>query len=280
MPYVNNSGVNVYYEVAGEGLPLVFVHGYMGCVGHWFKQIPYFSKHYKVISMDRRGFYRSDAPKADKYLLPDHVSDIHAIMIQENIDKAVLIGQSMGVPIILGYCRAYPEKVIGIVSIGGISTPKHLDLLADIPRDMVNTMEGRGELLKLIFSETSRKENLMDLLMIQIEGLRSPLHGLHANIQGLYDPSFDLSDYLEKIKVPALLVVGSEDRPCPPIASKYMWDRIPNAKLEILDKTGHLPNVEMAEEFNGLMKDFLEEHIVKAVPLKKEIHYVFRGKYE
>lgn len=276
MATVMNERVKINYEVQGEGLPLVFVHGYTGCIGHWRKQLPEFSKKYKVIAIDLRGMGKSDAPEAKKYSISDHISDLHSVLSQEKIEKAIIIGQSMGARIAIRYCLEYPEGVAGLVSIGGLSTSRHMLYSIDYPLEMVTTPEKRLALMEDMICEKSRSESLVDLLLLKIDALASPLHGLHANIRGVYDPESDVDKELGRIEVPTLLVVGTADMPCPPTFSKFMYDRIPLSQLHIFDHTGHLPNIEMAKEFNQLLSRFIEENIVKKLPFEKCISYVFR----
>ena len=276
MPYATNKEVKIYYETHGKGYPLIFVHGHCGGVDHWEKQIEGLSGRYKVIALDRRGFWRSDTPGDGQYSLKDQVEDLHSVVLKAGVDKAVFIGSSMGVPIIIKYYIDHPDKVSGLVSIGGITAAEDITLPLEVPLDMVRTPEGRCDLIKMTFAEMSIQKKFDDLLKMQWVAQQSSFDGLAANIKQLWEGGLDVDMYLPQVKVPTFIIVGAMDLPAPPVISKIIYDNLSQARLDILDNTGHLSMVEWPEKCNELIEKLVQENIIKSKPLNKAINFIFR----
>ncbi|MGJ7458927.1 alpha/beta fold hydrolase [Halomonas sp. RA08-2] len=116
-------GVPIAYEVQGSGEPtLVFIHGWSGDGRHWRGQLPYFSQNHRVITLDLAGHGHSGLGR-DAYTMPAFGEDVKAVMDDLEVERAILIGHSMGGPVSVEAARLMPERVIGIV---GVDTFHHL----------------------------------------------------------------------------------------------------------------------------------------------------------
>ena len=116
---------SLYYERVGAGAPIVFLHGLGGNHLSWWQQVPYFMRSFECVTVDQRGFGLS--PDPDGLFNRAHASDLGALLDHLKIDKAVLIGQSMGGWTIVGYALDHPERVAAMVMAdtpGGIFTPE------------------------------------------------------------------------------------------------------------------------------------------------------------
>ena len=116
---------SLYYERVGAGAPIVFLHGLGGNHLSWWQQVPYFMRSFECITVDQRGFGLS--PDPDDLFNRAHASDLGALLDHLKIDKAVLVGQSMGGWTIVGYALEHPERVAAMVMAdtpGGIFTPE------------------------------------------------------------------------------------------------------------------------------------------------------------
>ena len=123
MPFAKAAdGVEIYYDVEGEGFPLVFTHGNMGFGQQFFLQARVLSRKYKCIMHDLRGCGLSGKPPAEVYDTKIHSSDIHSILTDLGVKKAVHIGHSFGGPISLQYYLDYPNAVAGIVLVGSYAS--------------------------------------------------------------------------------------------------------------------------------------------------------------
>jgi 3-oxoadipate enol-lactonase len=127
MPFVTASdGTELYYEVEGEGFPLVFTHGNMGFGQQFFLQTRIFRKQYHCILHDLRGCGLSGKPQAEVYDTKIHSSDLHTILQALGVKKAVHLGHSFGGPISLQYYFDYPDEVAGLVFFGSYSAGTQL----------------------------------------------------------------------------------------------------------------------------------------------------------
>ena len=116
---------SLYYERVGAGAPIVFLHGLGGNHLSWWQQVPYFMRSFECVTVDQRGFGLS--PDPDGVFNRAHSSDLGALLDYLKIDKAVLVGQSMGGWTIVGYALEHPERVAAMVMAdtpGGIFTPE------------------------------------------------------------------------------------------------------------------------------------------------------------
>jgi pimeloyl-ACP methyl ester carboxylesterase len=121
MPFADSQGVRIYYEVHGDGPAVVLVHGSGGHHAAWWQQVPHFAANYSVVTLDLRGFGNSDA--AQEYDSLEFPGDILAVLDHAELDRAVLVGQSIGASAALKVAVAQPARAAGVVlahSLGGI----------------------------------------------------------------------------------------------------------------------------------------------------------------
>ena len=123
--FVESDGERIYHEVCGEGEPVVLCHGAGGNHASWYQQVPAFASRYRVITWDQRGFGRS-TNRADRSGPRAAVADLRGLLDHLAVDKAHLVGQSMGGWVILGFALAHPERVRSLVfasTTAGIQVP-------------------------------------------------------------------------------------------------------------------------------------------------------------
>ncbi len=260
MPHITmKDGAEIYYRVVGEGYPIVLIHGFGVSADLWKPQIKVFSKRYKVIAYDLRGFGRSSKPPADIYPATLHAEDLHTLLTELKIERTALVGCSMGGCITQQYCLDHPEKVSAAVLYG--TFPRGKDL-AGIMEDSLKTVAGRVELMVgatqsdwfLKYSPDADEQ----LAEIEEDSGRNIGAAMLANFRCFYE--FDVMDQLSKIKAPTLVVCGEQDTVTPRRASEYLRDHIPGARLVTL-RGGHHVNVESPTDFNEVVETFIAEHI-------------------
>ena len=130
MPYVEAAGAKLYFEESGYGYPIIFIHEFASDIRGWEAQVRYFSRSYRCIAYNARGYPPSDVPDdASLYLWQFAVDDIAAVMRDLKIERAHLIGLSMGGYAALQFGLRYPEKTSALVaaSVGSGSHPSHRD---------------------------------------------------------------------------------------------------------------------------------------------------------
>jgi pimeloyl-ACP methyl ester carboxylesterase len=286
---VNN--INVYYEIHGEGEPLLLIEGLGYSSWMWFKQIPDFSKEYKVIVFDNRGVGNTDKPESE-YTIEMMADDAAGLLKALRLDSAHVLGVSMGGFIAQEMALKYPSIVKSLVlastssrgkdSVYGGPNPfwdTFVELWGLIPlmlefsgkgsntAPVINSLDSLGltpekrirQGLSLAFTpqyfNTHTKE--VDCIVSwRLKNLQPPYAWKRQFMAGV---RFDATDRVHRINVPTLVVTGSDDRVVIPEGSKRLAERIPNSRFITIEGTGHLLFIEKAEEFNRIVLDFLWE---------------------
>jgi pimeloyl-ACP methyl ester carboxylesterase len=224
MPYVNNQGVRIRYEIEGTGPPLVLHHGFSGRLEFWreFGYTNYLQHHFKLILLDGRGHGKSDKPHdVEAYELPKRVADIVAILDDLEIEQAHFFGYSMGGWIGFGMARYASERLRSLV-IGG-AHPFH-----DPSWDVFKTVSGDDPDGFITALETVIEEQIP--IEVQPVVLENDLHALAAAAQER--PS--LEDVLAKVEMPCLLFVGEADsrlqavRECAALIKNAIFESFPD----------------------------------------------------
>jgi pimeloyl-ACP methyl ester carboxylesterase len=268
MPYVDAGGVKLYFEESGHGYPIIFIHEFASDIRGWDSQLRHFSRGYRCIAYNARGYPPSDVPEdASLYRWQFAVDDIAAVMRDLKIERAHLVGLSMGGYAALQFGARYPEKTSAIVaaSVGSGSPPSHRDgwlretsVLARIfiEHGMVSMAErmarGPARIQLKYKDQKSRREFIVRLRQHSALGMSNTM----ARCQALRPSLHHLRDQLLEMTVPVLLAVGDEDVRC--LETNLMLkSTLPNAGLWICPNTGHAINLEEPTAFNAQIENFL-----------------------
>ena len=268
MPYASTNGVKLYYEQAGRGTPIVFVHEFSGDFRSWEAQMRHFSRRYRCIAFNARGYPPSDVPApVSKYSYRTAADDIAGVMRHLDVGRAHIIGCSMGAYATLQFGLRYSRRALSLtpVSAGAGSDPKgHAQFVkasATTARSFLE--EGLAPAMKKYRTAPNR---------IQLENkdprsfreffVRFAEHSAlgHANtlrgVQMRRPSIFDLGGRLARMKVPTHVVVGDEDESSlgPGL---FIKRTCPAARLTVVAATGHVVNVEEPDLFNLITGDFL-----------------------
>ncbi|MBM9595437.1 alpha/beta fold hydrolase [Roseitranquillus sediminis] len=255
MARLQRDGCRLYYEIHGrEGPALVFAHGRGGCAASWFNQVPVFAADHRVVVFDHRGFARSTCAEDGPHLR-FFVDDLEALLDAEGIERAVLVGQSMGGRTCLGFTARHPERVRGLVL---SSTPGGLMIPA-----VLETQEARRKIPRGVEAPTAAlapafREGRPDLTFLyeQLRALTEPPGPLFRKsletLEGGTTP-----ETLAGYGTPTLILSGEEDVLYPPAILEAVRDAIPGARLHRMPGVGHSPYWETPEAFNAVLKEFL-----------------------
>jgi pimeloyl-ACP methyl ester carboxylesterase len=268
MPYVEATGAKLYFEESGYGYPVIFVHEFASDIRGWESQIGYFSRAYRCIAYNARGYPPSDVPDdASNYSWELAVDDVAALMLGLSIDRAHLIGLSMGGYTALHFGLRHPEKISAIVAagVGSGSHPSHRDawlketsVLARVFSEhgiatMAERMARGPARIQLKYKDPKGwQEFIVRLRQHSPQGMSNTM----TRCQALRPSMHDLRDQLSGMKVPVLLVVGDEDVRCLE-TSLMLKSALPNAGLWICPNTGHAINLEEPTAFNAQVENFL-----------------------
>jgi len=266
MPKVKVGDVNIYYEVHGEGEPLVLITGFTASIEMWFRTIPVFSPEYRMILFDNRGAGRSDAPDIP-YTMGMMADDIAGLLDAIGINSAHIYGMSMGGMIAQHFALRYPKRVtsltLGCTTCGG---PHSIMADAETTSFMMQSVpkltpeEGTREIMHLCLSQEfiDKNPDLIEQMVAKMMEHPAPPHGMMR--QGEAIMGHDTYERLPEIKVPTLVIAGDADRLIPVENSRILASRIPNAELAILNNMGHLFGLEAEDKSNRIMLDFLRRH--------------------
>ena len=269
--YTKVGNVNSRYWSAGEkGSTVILLHG-VGCsVEFWERNIAALAREHRVFAVDIVGFGRTDKPEVvyTFELMADFVLDFMNTM---DIDKASLVGNSMGGAISLTVAAQAPERVKKIVLVDpvglgrGQSPVMRLMTLPVIGN--VLTKPGRQGVVRqmqlCLYDPSQASDDFIDRVTAigTLPGnQRSFLSLLRetANIAGVKGGLVaSFSALLKKIKIPILLIWGREDRILPVAEGEAAVEGMADVRLHVMDRAGHLPQIDKPEEFNAAVLDFL-----------------------
>jgi pimeloyl-ACP methyl ester carboxylesterase len=267
MPFAQSGAVKLHYEETGSGYPVVFVHEFGADCREWETQVRWFSREYRCIAFNARGYPPSDVPTDEQaYGYQRSVEDIAAVMRATGIAKAHVVGLSMGAYATLLFGLRHPEMASALVVAGcGSGSPK------EIRARFKQQCEANAELFLKSGSPAMAEIMGHSPTRIQLK-LKDPrgwqefvdhLAGHSAQgsaltmrrYQALRPSLVDFTDELKKLTVPVLLAVGDEDEPCLE-TNLFLKRTIPSAGLWMAPKTGHAINLEEPAAFNRAVQDF------------------------
>ncbi len=268
MPHLlTDDGVKLYYEEVGSGIPIVFVHEFAGDYRSYESQIRYFGQKYRCIAYNARGYPPSDVPKdGESYSQARARDDIRAVLDALKIDKAHIVGLSMGGFATLHFGISYPERARSLVVAGcgyGAAPEKRVQF-AEEAEAVAKQFEQQGMAkaaeryalgpTRVQFQNKDPrgwKEFSDQLKQHSTEGAALTMRGLQKRRPSL----FDLVDQMKTIMAPTLVITGDEDWPClePGLLMKRT---IPTAALVVMPNAGHTINLEDPAAFNQHLADF------------------------
>jgi pimeloyl-ACP methyl ester carboxylesterase len=251
MAKLNRDGVDLYYEVHGQGPALLLTHGYSATSQMWAGQVEALSKHHTLITWDMRGHGQSDYPEDQSaYSEEATVADMAALLDTVGGEQAIVGGLSLGGYMSLAFNLAHPDRVKALLIID--TGPGYRK---DEARDGWN-----ANALKT--AERYETEGLGRLAAGSVE-MRTSTHrsaeGLARAARGMLTQRDDrVISSLPTIAVPSVVVVGANDTPFL-AASDYMAAKIPGAKKVVIPDAGHAANIDQPTAFNAAIVGFLAE---------------------
>ena len=272
MPFIEINNLNYHYEIAGNGPPLLLLHGFTGSLENWRVHGQALSEHYQVMSVDLPGHGQTDAPDDPvRYRMEWVADDLTALLrrIYLRIQPVHLLGYSMGARLALYVALNYPEHIRSVILESGSpglmaeeerqARATSDEALADrIERDGVAAFVDYWEHIPLFDSQQNLTADIRNRLREQRlrnrpTGLTNSLRGMGTGVQ----PS--LWHRLGELKMPVLLLAGALDTKFVGIAQQ-MYDRILDARLVIVPEVGHTIHLEAPTVFQTQVLEFLSQH--------------------
>jgi len=266
MDRIQVGDLNISVTDAGDGPPVVLLHGFACGKRMWLHQIRALKQRFRVIAYDQRGHGLTDAPAtATRYSASLLARDLVGVLDALRIERAALVGFSLGGGPALALAASKPERVSHLVlaDVGaGADDPIKLESMARRWGDLIGRGDIdelvcdmlRSELFKVYARRNLRRRNHMAALIrsTPIDGLRFTLSEVLAKRKSL----FRLTGLLKSIRVPTLVMAGQLDYACSK-AARLMAQTIPNATLKIIANSGHMAPLEQPAAFNAALLEFL-----------------------
>ena len=271
MPAITtDDGVRLQYEETGAGTPLVFVHEFGGDLRSWEPQVRYFARLYRCIRYNARGYPPSDVPEDwNRYSQERARDDIRSVLDGLQIERAHVVGLSMGAFATLHFGMHYPDRALSITVAGGAygSHPAHHQQFQEYSRANAERIRRDG-MAKFVATygvgpqrvqlelkdQRSFAEYLAQFNEHSALGAANTLLGVQCRRPSFYE----LRERLQKMTVPTLLMLGDEEEPALE-ANLFLKRAIPTAGLAVFPKSGHAINLEEPALFNQLLENFLHQ---------------------
>ncbi len=268
MPFITTSDdFKLHFEEAGSGIPIVFAHEFGGDIRSWEPQIRYFARNYRVIAFNARGYPPSDVPKDDKsYGQKRATDDILDLLDELQIEKAHIVGLSMGGFATLHFGFNYPDRALSL-TIAGAGYGAHPDVhkqFSEETKQVANrieadTMEKFAEIYAIgpTRVQFANKDPYGWKIFANQLKEHSTIGSANTmrSVQGKRPSLYDFVNQMQNLKVPTLIINGDEDDPCLDVAL-FMKRNIHSSALVLLPRSGHLINLEEPALFNQMLGEF------------------------
>jgi 4,5:9,10-diseco-3-hydroxy-5,9,17-trioxoandrosta-1(10),2-diene-4-oate hydrolase len=267
--YVNIDGISTRYVVEGRGSPVLLIHGFGEFLEVWGYNISPLSGHFTVYALDLPGHGLSEEPRAD-YTLDYAARFVVDFMNTLEIERASLVGHSLGGLLCLKVAIDFPEKVDKLVLVDSAGLSREAPLiyrLATLPllgkailKPTLKTLIKHG-MKKGFYNPEIIARDWVDLSYkyLKMPKLKRTLWNLirsNASIDGLH-PEVIVTDKLHLVQSSTLLIHGEQDQVIPVDYARLACKLIPNVKCQVIDRCGHCPHMEKAAQFNDLVVTFL-----------------------
>jgi pimeloyl-ACP methyl ester carboxylesterase len=263
MGYVNVDGVNLYYEIHGEGEPLVFIEGLAQQIVMWKYQVEELKNYFKVVLFDLRGNGKSDKPLSG-YSVDIFADDTIKLIQELNLQKPHILGVSLGgfvaLKVLIKYGSQIGKGVLVNTSFGG---PNYIPPSMEVLNIMLTGGGGKTPFergfnsLSLGFTEKFVKDKREVIEEIVNALLENPQPPYAYQGQAMAGAQFNAENEVQNIENEVLVIVGEKDKIVPKENGINLKNKLKNSKLEIIKDAGHLCFIEKYKEFNEIVKNFL-----------------------
>lgn len=264
MPTITSNGIQMYYEIHGQGDPLVLIMGLRRNAEWWYNQLPTLSQHFQVLVFDNRGAGRSDKPEMP-YTIGLFAEDTQGLMRSLGLSKAHILGVSMGGYIAQELAIRYPRMVRGLIL--GCTGPGGSRAVRMSPERLAKFTAIQGltpeQILRkdmdIYFSDSfieTQEEKITRFITISFLHYQ-PAEAFQRQFEACL--AHDTVDRLQAIGHPTLILSGDDDPLVPPENSRILKELIPQAELVFFPKGRHCFFLEEGELFNQKVVEFLRQ---------------------
>ena len=263
MPVANIGSHSLYYEIIGQGHPLVMIRGVGSNTDHWYEQVPALSQKFQLLVFDNRGIARSSDP-GGPFSIQDLAADTIALMEATRIHEAHVLGYSMGGMIAQEMALSHSQRVKGLILVAtdcGISLrikaqPQATKLFSEMIR--LGTPEAKLAAAQCLFAKQTFENNPQVIQRYAEVSQRFPASQKMLAKQWAAVTQHDACERLPHISSPTLAITGADDVLIPPQNAAMLAERIHDAQMISIDGGGHLFLIEKPRQFNDAVIKFLE----------------------
>ena len=263
MPKVNINDCDIYYEIHGQGDPLVLIMGLRRNVEWWYRQLPVLAEHFQVIVFDNRGAGRSDKPVME-YSIRLFAEDTAGLMDALGLKSAGILGYSMGGYIAQELALNYPDKInkmiLASTGCGGdravLMSPDRLEKFqanADLkPEEILRKDMDIYFSDKFVEQNPEKVEEFIEISLRHYQPADAFFRQFDACLR------HDTVDRLKRLTVPTLIMTGDDDPLVPPENSHVLKELIPHAELVVIPGGHHCVMIEKADQYNQKVINFFK----------------------
>ena len=244
MPHVTNDALKLHYETEGAGPPVLFLHGYTSTIALWRDQVPVFSPDYRLIRMDLRGHGESQGTGMDGYTFAALAGDALAVLDREGIERATIVGHSMGGMVAQELLARHGNRVSAAVFSSTTCKAPAREYFQPVVEWAV----------KLV--DIPPGERAADPLT------RSCRPVSESTARGCGEMQMNMENFADSLKgstTPCLVIRGSEESATIVSGSSMLLDVLPSAQEAVIDGAGHVPQITHSAVYNDVLADFLRQ---------------------
>ena len=244
-------GLKIHSTTTGAGpQTVILVHGYTCDESTWTEQVPALATRYRVITLDLPGHGRSDVPPVDKFSMDLFARAIEAVRAEAKAERVVLVGHSMGTPVVLRYAHSYPQHTAALVFVDGLmpAPPNPAVPTRGVAMGGPGGRRNREAMVRRFFSVSTTpplQKKILDMMLGAPE----------ATAIGAMDATFEAAG--QTTDVPAVPMLGIYAGPNGLASRSTVQGQFPSAEYVQIDGTGHFLMLEKPQAFNRLLLDFL-----------------------
>jgi pimeloyl-ACP methyl ester carboxylesterase len=255
----------LYYETAGEGVPFVMIHAGVADSRQWNNEFEYFAQNHQVVRYDMRGYGKSEPVEGEFSHMDDLVAVLNALRLGAPV---VIMGCSMGGGLAMDFALTHPSRAKALIMVGSAPSGLELDVPAPVKFGEAEKAFEAGDLDLVCEIETQIWFDGMGRTPEQVDPqMRKLLYDMNRQVlaheakqlgKRLPNAPVPAFDRLRDLKIPVLIIVGTQDTPYILAAADYMVERIPSAQKVVIEDAAHLPNMDHPEEFQAHVTRYLD----------------------
>ncbi|HTW57703.1 MAG TPA: alpha/beta fold hydrolase [Terriglobales bacterium] len=258
MAFVDNQGTKIYWDEQGQGEPVLLIMGLGYASALWHRSRPVLSQRFRTIAFDNRGVGQSDVPPGP-YSIAAMASDAAAVLDAAGVSRAHVFGVSMGGMVAQEFALQYPARtrslILGCTAAGGPSAVRADRKVTDILFAQGMTIEqAREAILPYIYDAATPHEKIDEDTIVRRRWLPTTA-GYMAQLQGIL--AWEGYSRIDRITAPTLVIHGKSDALVPPANGKLIVQRIPGARLVLLDEASHLFFTDQTQSSHKEILEFL-----------------------